>query len=187
MKMKTVDQTKIKGSKTKHFIVLTAVLFGFWLLLSGKMEAKYLTIGFVTSVISAWLTFPLLLIPSADGKHYIWAFDFPYGKYFIYWFWLLWEIVKANIDIAMVVLNPKLPINPQMVTFKKPMFNSLAHVTLANSITLTPGTVTIDVEDGVYAVHALTDGAAEGLLSGEMQKKVAQVFNEQVSREKGEQ
>lgn len=184
MDKKMIENTT---SKTRHFIVLTLVLFTFWVLLSGKMQPKYLIIGFGSAVISSWITLPLLRLPSASGKGYFYAFDFPYGKYFIYWFWLLKEIVKANIDIALVVLNPKLPINPQMVKFKKPMANPLAHVTLANSITLTPGTITVDVDNGVYTIHALTDSAAEALLpehgDGEMQAKVAGVFAEEVGNQ----
>ncbi|MDK2822331.1 MAG: multicomponent Na+:H+ antiporter subunit [Clostridia bacterium] len=172
-------------SQTKNYIFLTAILFVFWVLLSGKMEAKYLTIGFITAVVSAWVTLPLLRLPSADGKGYFLAFDFAYFKYLIYWFWLLKEIIKANIDIALVVLNPKLPINPQVVQFKRPMSNPLAHVTLANSITLTPGTITMDVKDGVYTIHALTDGAAQGLGNGqgEMMVRVSRLFNEETGEE----
>ncbi|MFZ7104889.1 MAG: Na+/H+ antiporter subunit E [Peptococcaceae bacterium] len=181
-------------SKTKHFVVLTLVLFIFWVLLSGKLQPKYLIIGFASAAIASWITLPLLRLPAANGKGFFYAFDFPYAKYFTYWFWLLKEIIKANIDIALVVLNPKLPINPRMIRFKMPMANPIAHVTLANSITLTPGTITVDVEDGVYTIHALTDGAGDALLpekdGGEMQVKVAKVFNEEAgslaSVQKGE-
>jgi len=171
----------LRSSQTKHLIALTVILFAFWILLSGKMEAKYLTIGFVTSVAAAWLTLSLLSLPSSDGKGYFMAFDLPYGKYVFYWVYLMKEIIKANIDIALVVLNPKLPINPQIVNFKRPMDNPMAHVTLANSITLTPGTITMDVQNGTYIIHALTDGAAEALENGqgEMMVRVSRLFNEE--------
>ncbi|KJS85507.1 MAG: hypothetical protein JM58_08715 [Peptococcaceae bacterium BICA1-8] len=179
--MNKIMNKDLRSSQTKHLIALTVILFVFWILLSGKMEAKYLTIGFVTSVVSAWLTLSLLRLPSADGKGYFMVFDFPYGKYAFYWVWLIKEIVKANIDIALVVLNPKLPINPQVVNFKRPMDNPMAHVTLANSITLTPGTITVDVQNGTYIIHALTDGAAEALENGqgEMMVRVSRLFNEE--------
>lgn len=184
MKNNLAMTKNVKGSETKQFIVLSAVLFLLWVLLSGKMEAKLLGMGLAASLFSAWITMSLLRIPSVDRKSVYVAFDFPYVKYIVYWFWLFKEIVKANIDIAKVVLNPKLPINPQIVTFRRPMDNPLAHVTLANSITLTPGTVTVDVEGDLYVIHALTDGAAEGLEGGEgeMMKRVYALFNEEAPK-----
>jgi multicomponent Na+:H+ antiporter subunit E len=70
-------------------------------------------------------------------------------------------------------------INARVIAFRIKYDNPMAHTTLANSITLTPGTVTLNVtEDGLYEIHALTDGAAEGLLGGGMQQKVADLFGE---------
>ena len=189
MQMKNNVNKKVGTSQIKHFIVLTAVLFAFWILLSGKMEAKYLVIGFLTSLISVWVTLPLLRLPSETNKGYYYPFDFPYFRYAFYWLWLLKEIIKANIDIAMVVLSPKLPINPQIVEFKRSMSNPIAHVTLANSITLTPGTITMDVADGVYTIHALTDGAGEALENGqgEMMVRISRIFGEKVEGEPAKQ
>ncbi|MFZ5943951.1 MAG: Na+/H+ antiporter subunit E [Bacillota bacterium] len=180
MTMKTVDKAQKNSSNPMQFIMLTAILFAFWVLLSGKMEAKFLIIGFGTSLVSAWVSMSILQIPSMNGKGSYFAFQFPFARYFTYWLWLIWQIVLANIDVVKVVLSPKMPINPKMVFFKMPLDNPISHVTLANSITLTPGTITVDIEDGVYAVHALTDGAADGLLEGEMQRRVARLFSEQV-------
>ena len=68
--MKTKDMLKdetIVGSPKKHLVVLTIVLFAFWILLSGKMDIKFLTYGLLTAIISAWICVPLLLMPNADG------------------------------------------------------------------------------------------------------------------------
>ncbi|NLT94341.1 MAG: Na+/H+ antiporter subunit E [Clostridia bacterium] len=177
--MKKVNNS-IGSSKIKHCIVLSLVLMAFWLLLSGKTEIKYLSMGVATVLVTVWATLPLLRIPSEDGKKYFYAFDFPFIKYALYWIYLSKEIAKASIDVAKIVLDPKLPINPQVVQFKRPMDNPLAHVTLANSITLTPGTITMDIDNGVYTIHALSDGAAEGLENGqaEMMQRVSAVFGE---------
>lgn len=180
MKKNNSTNNTIGSSKTKHFIALTLILFAFWVLLSGKIGVKYLSIGMVTVLVSVWVTMPLLRLPSGDGRRYFYAFDFPYFKYAFYWIYLLKEIVKASIDIAKVVLHPKMPINPHVVEFKRPMVHPLAHATLANSITLTPGTITMDIDEGVYTVHALTDGAADGLKSGqaEMMLRISNIFDE---------
>lgn len=182
-----MEAKKSNSSEIKHLFFLFIMLFGFWALLSGHFDVKHLTIGFVSSVFIVWITRPLLQLHSTTDNKIIYGFDLPYLKFLAYWPWLLWQIVVANIEIAYVVLHPKLPINPQIITFRKKMSNPLAHVTLANSITLTPGTVTIDINDDLYIVHALTDNAAQGLVpdegEGEMPQKVAQVFGEQRSEE----
>lgn len=177
--MKKINNT-IGTSKTKHCIVLSIVLLAFWLLLSGKTEFKYVSMGVGTVLITVWATLPLLRIPSANGKKHFYAFDFPFFRYAFYWIYLSKEIAKASIDVAKVVLNPKMPIDPMVVQFKRPMDNPLAHVTLANSITLTPGTITMDIDEDVYTIHALTDGAADGLENGqgEMMQRISDIFGE---------
>ena len=90
----------------------------------------------------------------------------------LYWPWLAWEIVKANIDVARVILDPKIPITPKVLNINTLQVTELGHVFYANSITLTPGTVTLGLENGALEVHALTPAAIEGLLSGEMDRRV---------------
>lgn len=180
--LKTKDMLKdetIVGSPVKHLVVLTCVLFFFWILLSGKIDLKFLTYGALTAVISAWICVPLLLLPNAKGTKKYFIFDVPLAKYAVYWLWLLNEVVKANIDVVKATVKSEMVINPRVIRFRIKMDNPMAHATLANSITLTPGTVTLNVtEDGLYEIHALTDGAAEGLLEGGMQKRIADLFGE---------
>lgn len=187
--MKKNLNTQVGKSQTKHFIGLTLVLFAFWILMSGSFELMHLSMGLAAALIATWLTLPLLHVPAEDGKSGFYAFDFPYFKYAVYWIYLIKEIAKASIDVAKVVLDPRLPINPHVVQFKRPMSNPLAHVTLANSITLTPGTITMDVDDGVYTIHALTTGAADGLEDGqgEMMVRVSHIFGEDEVSAKGGQ
>lgn len=173
----------MSSSKLKHYSILVIILFSFWVLLSGILEVKFLLIGLGTALIATWVTGPLLLLPSTDGKGFFYVFDLPYIKYALYWAWLIKEIIKANIDILKILLNPKMPINPQIIKFKKCMKNPIAHVTLGNSITLTPGTVILDIEgEDTYVIHALTDATAQSLIpedgEGEMQYRVASLFGE---------
>ncbi|MGI6226330.1 MAG: Na+/H+ antiporter subunit E [Peptococcales bacterium] len=179
--MKKNQTTQVGTSKTKHFIGLTAILFAFWILMSGSFQMLHLAMGIGACLMASWMTLSLLHVPSEDGKKYFYAFDFPYFKYTFYWIYLTKEIAKASIDVAKVVLDPKLPINPKVVQFKLPFSNPLAHATLANSITVTPGTITMDVDEGVYTIHALTDGAADGLEDGhgEMMLRISRIFGEE--------
>lgn len=175
-------ETKTNGSELKQFIFLTIVLYGFWLILSGVFEIKFLIIGLVSSIIIAWITRSLLRMNSlGDKKETFLAFDFPYLKFLIYCLWLFGEIIKANIYVVKLVLNPKLPIDPAVITFKRHMSNPTAHTLLANSITLTPGTVTIDIVDDVYYVHAITKELGLSLVpdGGDMANRIAKLFGEQ--------
>ena len=88
---------------------------------------------------------------------------------------LLKEIVLSNIAVARVILDPRLPIHPRILRVEASQKTDVGRVTYANSITLTPGTVTLDVRDGKLLVHALTTGSAEGLLTGEMDRRVARL------------
>ena len=180
--MKTKDMLNDKtivGSPVKHLVVLAVVLFAFWFLLSGKVDFKFLLYGALTAIISAWICVPLLLMPNADGTKKYFIFDVNLGKYALYWLWLLKEVVNANIDVVKATVKSEMVINPRVIAFRIKYDNPMAYTTLANSITLTPGTVTMNVtEDGLYEIHALTDGAAEGLLGGGMQQKVADLFGE---------
>jgi multicomponent Na+:H+ antiporter subunit E len=85
--------------------------------------------------------------------------------------WLLWQVVKSNVDVARRILDPRLPIRPELIRVKAGQRNDLGRAIYANSITLTPGTVSLYVDDDEIVVHALTREAAEGLRGGEMDRR----------------
>ena len=89
--------------------------------------------------------------------------------------WLVWEILKANIDVALIIIKPKLEISPVMFRSAASQKTEIGLVAYANSITLTPGTITVAVNDGSVDVHSLTAGAAEEVISGRMDKRVCQM------------
>lgn len=91
----------------------------------------------------------------------------------VYWPWLLKEIVLANIDVAKAILRSPMAIAPTVFTVTGSQNSELGRVIYANSITLTPGTVTIALEDDRLTVHALTAAGLEGVESGEMDRRVA--------------
>ena len=88
--------------------------------------------------------------------------------------WLFWEIVLANFDVAYRVWHPRARIAPRLIVIPFRTRTGIGTVAYANSITLTPGTITIgvDMEKRQMLVHALTDESAEGLLSGAMHERV---------------
>lgn len=178
-KQGVLNDKKIVGSPMVHMTCLALVLFAFWMVLSGRTETKFVIYGILTAVVTTWVTYPLLLVPNKDGskKYYVFGFSIP--KMIMYFFWLMWQLVHANIDVLLATTGQELNIDPKVVRFRFKADNPMASVILANSITLTPGTVTMNVtDDGVYEIHALTVGAAAGVLDGGMQKKVADLYGE---------
>ena len=92
-------------------------------------------------------------------------------KAITYWPWLLWEIVKANIDVSRVIIKKEPSISPILFRIPADQGTELGQVTYANSITLTPGTVSIAVGEGMIDVHALTQEAADDLKTGRMNER----------------
>ena len=152
------------GTPITHILYMAVLMFAFWLLLSGNTEVKFLTYGILTAVIVAWVSYPVLLLPNREQTRKYFVLGINPGKLIAYFFWLMWQLVLANVDVIKATVGPELVINPCVVKFRYTIDNPMGTMILANSITLTPGTVTMNVtEDGLFEVHALTDGAAEGL------------------------
>jgi multicomponent Na+:H+ antiporter subunit E len=101
-----------------------------------------------------------------------------FQRFIAYIPWLLYQIVSSNIHVALVALSKKKPIDPRIIRFKTKLESDISWVTLANSITLTPGTITMDIKDGEFFVHALDKKVADDLHAGEMEDRVAHVFME---------
>jgi len=89
-----------------------------------------------------------------------------------YYPWLLWEIIKSNIDIAKIIIHPNLQIQPQIFKIDASQASDVGIAIYANSITLTPGTITVGVVDNRFEIHALTQSSADGLNTGEMDARV---------------
>jgi len=92
-----------------------------------------------------------------------------------YWLWLLKEVFKANVTVAKIVLHPRLPIRPTIVSVDASALSPLGQTILANSITLTPGTISMDLSRGTIEVHCLTQEGAAELKEGEMYRKVVRL------------
>lgn len=155
-------------------------LLVFWVLLSGRFQLKYLVIGIIASGIVTCFTNDLLYRHQENKFIYLSfrSIFFTTMRLFVYVFWLVWAIIKANIQIAGIILNPKMPIDPGILKFKTRLRKRISLVTLGNSITLTPGTFTIAIRSSTYMVHYLLPKSVEDLESGLMQNKVGDVFGD---------
>ena len=162
----------VRRSSLGQFVVLFGWAFGFYLLLGDPFSEFDLATGALSGVIVAGLLWRISLTGFANAGRLAGRL----GRLLLYAPFLLWEIVKANVEIAYVVLHPDLPIDPELVEFDAAVWSELPATTLANSITLTPGTLTVDVTRQHFTVHALTAGSREDLLGGKLERAVRFVF-----------
>ena len=153
-----------------HTLAFAAVLFGVWLLLSGQYVPLLLAIGA--------LSVGLVLVVSERMQ----VRDLDVSRYVVrgwgYWGWLTVEVVKANLDVARCVLAGNSAISPRLVRLKASQKTDLGKVAYANSITLTPGTVTVDIDGDELLVHALTSEFADALQGGEMDRRMCRLEGE---------
>jgi multicomponent Na+:H+ antiporter subunit E len=166
-------QTRLIASGVEFIL-----LFAFWILISGHYQLKYLIIGMGACALVTYLTKDLVYKPghgkaTASGLGYTLSCAF---RLIAYVPWLVWAIIKCNIQMAMIILNPSMPIDPGFIKFKTRLTKKISQVTLANSITLTPGTITVDLIDDTYIVHYIVPGSASDLESGLMQNKAGAIF-----------
>ena len=132
--------------------------------------------GFLQSFVCCALVAVLshdLLFPNAQSLSWlrqVWRFC-------LYIPWLLREIVAANFHVVYLVFRPG-QIRPQVIRFRTRLKSDMARVAFGNSITLTPGTITLDIQDGEFHVHALSEKAAQSVVTGDMESRVRQVFLE---------
>lgn len=143
--------------------ILLAVL---WLGISGVYKPLLLMMGAGSVVFVVWMSRRMDVV-GVEHNPVLYSWRLP-----VYWVWLLREVVKSNLHVARTVLSPGTRIDPQVVKLPVELASPIGKVTYANSITLTPGTVTLLLEDESVDVHALTRASAEGLATRAMERKI---------------
>ena len=144
------------------------LFFAFWLILNGRFTVEVMVIGLLISVTISLVSYRFLGLSFSPEKKAIKKIFHILGYLFI----LLTEIVKANIAMIALVLSPVIDIKPQLIHFDSPLRSGFTRTALANSITLTPGTITVQMEDGKFAVHAIDVSAGEGVESSVFVEKL---------------
>ncbi|MFK7977388.1 MAG: Na+/H+ antiporter subunit E [Halioglobus sp.] len=153
-------------AKLSTVLLLVLVLAVAWVLWSGLYKPLLLSLGAFSCLLSAYMAHRmgffrhqglLKLLPRLPG----------------YWWWVLRDIVASSTEVAKLILKPSLPISPTMVVLKAESQSEVGLVILGNAITLSPGTVTLDVHEGQLTVHCLTRASAEALQTGEASKRAA--------------
>lgn len=133
----------------RHALLLSLVMGTTWLVLSGYFIGMILTFGLISIVFVVWMTKRLAILDDETVPY------LNIAKTCKYYFWLFIEIVKANIQVVKAVISPNSEISPTLIKIPLRSNIDIAQTMFANSITLTPGTVSVDVKEDHILVHAL--------------------------------
>lgn len=161
-------------------VVQAVVLFGFWLALSQRSDPLFIVTGIVTALVVTAVThriagaclrhdvghLPVGQIPLAAVRAVTFAI------------WMSGRILMASVQLAVIALSRNMPLDPCTLRFTTQLRRPIARATLANSISLVPGTLTVDIEDNELTVHALNPAQVQDLVTGVLQNKVAKLFLE---------
>lgn len=153
---------------------------GFWLLLSGHYDFFHIAMGILSSIAVVLLNLRLRRYYHFTDEMFktspLTASLNVFRFIFVYIPWLIWQIVVASLQVAYVVLHPKMPIDPALIHFTTRLPTMGSKVILGNSITLTPGTITIEIRDDEFLVHALMDISSSGIIDGILPEQVAKLY-----------
>ena len=164
--------TDKSASGEGHFgriAVLAVMLAAAWLLWSGFLKPVILTFGALSVAI---------VLITAQRMHFFdtdfFALRFT-TRIFRFWLWLGREVIRSSLQVTRLVLNPRMPIEPTVVEFDSRCEHPVDKTILGNSITLTPGTLTLAIDGEHFTVHALTVEGAREIAGGEMDRRVSEL------------
>lgn len=150
-----------------RLISSVAFLFGFWLVMSGYFTPFLLSMGLASAIAVVWLAHRMDVVDHEGHPVHLTP-----RALLSYWPWLIREILKSGWAVTRIILDPRLPISPTLVRFRPTQKTDVGLTTHANSITLTPGTISVEVGRDALLVHALAEAGAEGIRSGDMDRRV---------------
>ncbi|MDE0800596.1 MAG: Na+/H+ antiporter subunit E [Rhodospirillaceae bacterium] len=149
-------------------ISMAIVMLIFWLTLSGNYTTFLITAGVISSVLIALLAYRMNVADREGHPIHLGL------SALTYWPWLTWQIIFSALNVTRIIVSPSLPISPTLTRVKMSQKSDVGRVTFANSITLTPGTISVDIEGDEILVHAITSDNATDLEAGGMDKRCAQ-------------
>jgi multicomponent Na+:H+ antiporter subunit E len=169
----------LKSLSAQSAVVSFIVLMGFWYLMSGFFDLTHTIMGVISVVIVMGVNYKLKRHAYFEGEtDVIKDLRFFYIPY--YFGWLLVQIVISGVQVAKILLTPSLPIDTSMVRFKVDFPNPHCKMILGNSITLTPGTLTVDIQGDEFIVHAISPASFEGIASDKMPQQVLKLFTNEM-------
>ncbi len=160
--------------KSRYLISLTVALIAAWLLWSGHLDPFILILGGLSVLLTLWMSCRMNVIDDEGAPAQLGIRPFTQFAP-----WLMWEIVKSNIDVTKIILSPKMKLRRNLIEVSADQKSQIGKVILANSITLTPGTVSVHLKDDRILVHALSFEGGEEDLSGDMAMRVCKLEKNQ--------
>ena len=162
--------TRSRPISPKFLFLKAMVLFLFWVLLSASFEWIHLGLGLILSFAVAW--------SNAGHSSFVPKFRL-WSRMLLYLPWLFYKIVQSSLHLSKLILHPALPIAPQLISVESKLNHHAAVVLLGNSITLTPGTITAEVDRNKLIVHALDKVLSESVTSKQIESKIADIFKDE--------
>jgi multicomponent Na+:H+ antiporter subunit E len=150
----------------KRSLSLAAFLAALWWLLSGQTAPLLLAFGLASVLVTVWLARRMEIV---DHESHPVHLSMALSRY---WLHLGREIFVSNIEVMRAIISPRMAIEPHFLTVRTRQTTDLGKVILANSITLTPGTVTVDVQGDELLVHALTRNSGRAVEEGQLDRRV---------------
>lgn len=164
-----------RGSRVALFVILAA----FWFLLSGRVGLQYAIFMLAAVGVVMWINperpFASEGAARGEGLRGVLRSAVLLVRYLV---WLIWNVFWANLQVARIILDPRLPIDPRLIVFRTRLGSPVARTLVANTITLTPGTVTVELDEDEYLVHSLAPRSAEAVRSAALQNVIAALFGE---------
>lgn len=162
-------------------VVQALLLFGFWLALSQRFEPLFVVTGAVTAVAVTAVTHRITGACLRHDAGHLPVFQIPGAllRGVTFSMWMGGRILMASVQLAIIALSPRMPLEPCTIRFRTQLRRPIARATLANCISLVPGTLTVDIEGTEFVVHALSPTQVDDLVSGELQNRIAAVFLEE--------
>lgn len=161
------SETHIEGVLAGNVILLSVLLVAAWLLWSGLFKPLLLVFGALSCTLVLIVAYRAHLFDRG-------VFDLRLmGRLIRFWGWLGREVVRSSLEVTRAVLSPRLQISPAVAEFDSLCEHPVDRVILGNSITLTPGTLTLRIIGQRFTVHALTEQGAQDILRGEMDRRIS--------------
>ena len=151
---------------------LWGILFAIWLLLSWHFDALLIAFGLGTCTLAVWVGVRMGTVDRESVPVHLVRGALLYDP------WLVWEIFKSNVHVARIILAPRLRVDPSIVHFRASQRTDLGRFIYANSITLTPGTVTTGIVGDDFEVHAIVQSEIDGSEENDMNRRVTTLEGE---------